>query len=250
MVILKDNVRDFYTSFSSTVNPKEEKDKLDLYSNEIQEIISELKIKYKATKNNGSNNFKENFVYNLLKENAEEILFDNQVYTLLLSAILKSKKVPCRTRCMFVDYEGRGSSFTGTFLCQVYDENQKDWYLVDVANSYIRLPYTKYKTASEIYLILKDQRRPMYNVSYRHWQGLLAAKQLLIEDTNMLMNNEIIQEKWLKRDVKNKPYIYKKHVNDLDVTEQELMYRLAIMLLDPDNNFEIICETYKDILKE
>lgn len=255
---LSNSLKEFYLSYSEYIDPKEAHTLFKDFPNQPNEIALQLQLFIRhhlpKTIHQRNNNSKELWTVSSLlnpmveKESLQSPLTNQQCGAILLS-ILKAKQYPCRLRCHFLNEGNREKSkYIGEWLCEVYDYYRNKWFLIDPTCRMPILTNGVSKTSSEMYLTLLGEKSLAQQVSYRYWKGLLAVKQALFDDINSIMGKELLQEEWIISALENKPTLYRKSIENLSLEEQEIVYRLAIMMLAPDDNFELIEDMYKNYI--
>ncbi len=161
--------------------------------------------------------------------------------SILFSAILKAKGIPCRSRAGFMDFGDAGDSYMEHWVNEYWDFHENRWVLADVDGYYeyeqrfgysqFDLPRRKFVTASEAWLGL---RRNTLNKKLDVFSPNLleGVCEYLFMDFHALMNNEIFysyQPLYLRDGIQTR--------NECEL--RELDY-LAELLAEPDKNMEQI----------
>lgn len=161
---------------------------------------------------------------------------------LMLVSTLKAKGIPCRCRSGFANYIYNDNVNYDHWITEYYDKSKNRWVLVDAdvccsnpdLNPY-DIPRSKFLFGAEAYLGMRNKKykdNEIYYASDPATLGLKAAIRGLFYDFHCLMNNEIIflhQPKYIV----DKDFI-------LDEEEYLELDELALLLLEPDQNFEKI----------
>lgn len=164
--------------------------------------------------------------------------------SVLMSAVLKAKGIPARSRAGFAPYFREGVSMDH-WINQYYSEEQKRWITIDADGFYEEggMPLSQYDIskdsfdwAAEAYLAVRSKKTDGKRDLYADGLGTCALPALvryLIYDFHALMNQELT-------------YTFLPAYMDgrLDrLTEEELVQldRLAECLLEPDDNFDELC---------
>lgn len=120
--------------------------------------------------------------------------------SVLFSAILKAKGIPCRSRAGFMDFENEGDSYMEHWVNEYWDFDKSKWNLADVDGYYeyeqrfgysqFDLPRRKFVTASEAWLGLRKNTltKKLEVFSPNPLEGVCDY---LLMDFHALMNNEI-----------------------------------------------------------
>ena len=167
--------------------------------------------------------------------------------SVLMSAILKAKGIPARSRAGFAPYFQEGASMDH-WINQVYREKEGRWVTFDADGFYEEcgmplcqydMPGDSFDWAAAAYLAVRrgeaDGRRYLYADGLGTC-GIPALVRYLVYDFHALMNHEI-------------PYTFLPAYLDgrLDkLTEGELreLDALAELLTDPDGNFQALCKIW------
>lgn len=161
--------------------------------------------------------------------------------SVLFSAILKAKGIPCRSRAGFMDFGDTGDSYMEHWVNEYWDFNENRWVLADVDGYYeyeqrfgysqFDLPCRKFVTASEAWIGLRkntlNKKLDVFSPDL-----LEGVCEYLLMDFHALMNNEVFysyQPLYLRGGIKT--------LNESELCELD---DLAELLLDPDKNMEQI----------
>ena len=157
--------------------------------------------------------------------------------SVLFSAILKAKGIPCRSRAGFMDFGDAGDSYMEHWVNEYWNFDENRWVLADVDGYYeyearfgysqFDLPRRKFVTASEAWLGLRrgTLRKRLAFFSPDPLQG---ACEYLLMDFHALMNHEIFYS--------YQPLYLRGGVKSLDETALRELDELAELLADPDRN--------------
>lgn len=161
--------------------------------------------------------------------------------SVLFSAILKAKGIPCRSRAGFMDFGDTGDSYMEHWVNEYWDFNESRWVLVDVDGYYeyeqrfgysqFDLPRRKFVTASEAWLGLRKNtlNKKLDVFSPNPLEGVC---EYLFMDFHALMNNEIFYS--------YQPLYLRGGVQTLNESELCELDHLAELLAEPDKNMEQI----------
>lgn len=161
--------------------------------------------------------------------------------SILFSAILKAKGIPCRSRAGFMDFGNAGDSYVEHWVNEYWDFGENRWILADVDGYYeyeerfgysqFHLPRRKFITASEAWLGLRrhtlNQKLDVYAANL-----LEGAGEYLMMDFHALMNNEIFYS--------YQPIYFRGGIHTLSEAELCELDQLAELLKNPDENIEQI----------
>lgn len=165
--------------------------------------------------------------------------------SVLMSAILKAKGIPARSRAGFAPYFKQGVSMDH-WINQYFSEKEGRWVTFDADGFYEEngmplsqydIPQDSFDWAAEAYLAVRSGKTDGKQYLYADGLGtcsLPALVRYLVYDFHALMNHELT-------------YTFLPAYLDgrLDrLTEQELqeLDKLAELLLEPDRNFDKLCK--------
>lgn len=166
--------------------------------------------------------------------------------SVLFSAILKAKGIPCRSRAGFMDFGDAGDSYLEHWVNEYWDFEGKRWILADADGYYeyeqrfgysqFDLPRRKFVTASEAWLGMRKNTldRKIDVFSSDPLQGVC---EYLFMDFHALMNNEIFYS--------YQPLYLRGGVHTLSESELCELDDLAELLSDPDKNMEQLEHLYE-----
>lgn len=159
--------------------------------------------------------------------------------SVLFSAILKAKGIPCRSRAGFMDFGDSGDSYMEHWVNEYWDFNENRWVLADVDGYYeyeqrfgysqFDLPRRKFVTASEAWL---GMRKNTLNKKLDLFSPdpLEGVCEYLFMDFHALLNNEIFYS--------YQPLYLRGGVRTLSESELCELDHLAELLAEPDKNME------------
>ena len=161
--------------------------------------------------------------------------------SVLFSAILKAKGIPCRSRAGFMDFGNTGDSYMEHWVNEYWDFNENRLVLVDVDGYYeyeqrfgysqFDLPRRKFVTASEAWIGLRkntlNKKLDVFSLN-----PLDGVCEYLFMDFHALMNNEIFYS--------YQPLYLRGGIHTLSESELHDLDRLAELLSEPDKNMEQI----------
>ena len=161
--------------------------------------------------------------------------------SVLFSAILKAKGIPCRSRAGFMDFGNTGDSYMEHWVNEYWDFNESRWVLADVDGYYeyeqrfgysqFDLPRRKFVTASEAWLGLRNNtlNKKLDVFSPNPLEGVC---EYLFMDFHALLNNEIFYS--------YQPLYLRDGIQALNEDELCELDHLAELLAEPDKNMEQI----------
>lgn len=157
--------------------------------------------------------------------------------SVLFSAILKAKGIPCRSRAGFMDFGNEGDSYMEHWVNEYWDADENRWVLVDADGYYeyeqrfgysqFDLPRRKFVTASEAWLGLRQNTlsKPLNLFSPNLLDGVC---EYLMMDFHALMNNEIFYS--------YQPLYLRGGAHSLPESDLRELDHLAELLAEPDKN--------------
>ncbi len=159
--------------------------------------------------------------------------------SVLFSAILKAKGIPCRSRAGFMDFGDTGDSYMEHWVNEYWDYTENRWVLADVGGYYeyeyrfgysqFDLPRRKFVTASEAWLGLRKNtlHKKLDVFSPNPLEGVC---EYLFMDFHALMNNEIFYS--------YQPLYLRGGIQILNGNELRELDMLAELLTAPDKNMK------------
>ena len=161
--------------------------------------------------------------------------------SVLFSAILKAKGIPCRSRAGFMDFGDMGDSYMEHWVNEYWSFDENRWVLADVDGYYeyeqrfgysqFDLPRRKFVTASEAWLGLRkntlDKKLDLFVPD-----PLEGVCEYLFMDFHALMNNEIFYS--------YQPLYLRGGIQTLSESELCELDYLAELLAETDKNMEQI----------
>ncbi len=165
--------------------------------------------------------------------------------SVLFSAILKAKGIPCRCRAGFMDFGNMGDSYMEHWVNEYWNSKENRWVLADVDGYYeyeprfgysqFDLPRQKFVTASKAWLGSRkntlDKKLDVFSPNL-----LEGICEYLFMDFHALMNNEIFYS--------YQPLYLRGGIQGLNESELCELDYLAELLAEPDENMEKIEELY------
>lgn len=157
--------------------------------------------------------------------------------SVLFSALLKARGIPCRSRAGFVDFGNDGTSYTEHWVNEYWSFAESRWVLVDVDGYYeyerrfgysqFDLPRRKFLTASEAWLGLRDNTLTKKLELFTAGQDILEGVcGYLFMDFHSLMNNEIFYS--------HQPEYLRNRFRLLSREELAELDELALLMQNPD----------------
>lgn len=191
--------------------------------------------------------------YHIGREAKNKIHITCRGQAILLASILKAKGYSARVRSGFAPYIKYDGVAYDHWITEYYDENKSEWVLVDADEhcpdhemgfDLNDIPRDKFIFGAEAYLGMRNHKyktEEIYYSSNPATLGLKAAIRGLFYDFHSLMNHEIIFLHMPK-------YIRDKNF-ELSEEEYQELDKLAILMLEPDKNFDELMKVWNHELK-
>lgn len=182
------------------------------------------------------------FVWDRKTEN--KIVVTCRYVSVLMSAILKAKGIPARSRAGFAPYFQQGISMDH-WINQFYNEKENRWVTIDADGFYEEsgmfsfqydMPQDCFDWVAKAYLEVRSGKTDGRQYLYADGLGtcsLPALIRYLIYDFHALMNNELT--------FSFLPAYLDGRLDKLTEAELEELDQLALWLLDPDRYFHELC---------
>ncbi len=168
--------------------------------------------------------------------------------SVLMSAILKAKGIPARSRAGFAPYFKEGVSMDH-WINQYYSKEESRWVTFDADGFYEEggmpltqydIPYERFDWTAKAYLDVRrgktDGKRYLFADSLGTC-GLPALVRYLVYDFHALMNHELTYS-FL-------PAYLDGRLASLTECELQELDQLAEWLLEPDKNFDALCKLWQ-----
>jgi hypothetical protein len=185
--------------------------------------------------------------FHLEREVQNKIVVTCRYVSVLMSAILKAKGIPCRSRAGFTSYFSENES-GDHWINQYWNEKDKRWVTFDADGFFeeislgfnqFDIPEHQFDWAAKTWLDVRANRVDGTRYIYSDGLGTNSLKAIIraiFYDFHSLMNNEI--------SYKFQPcYIDGKFENLSEADFQEID-QLATILLDPDKNFDKLIDIW------
>lgn len=175
------------------------------------------------------------------REVKDRVVITCRYVSILLASILKAKGIPARCRSGYADYflKERGKVYYDHWIVQYYDSETKRWVNVDADNDY-KVNFKQwdfsdeeFKWIARVWLDVRSGKDSCEN--YIHGSSLNGLNNLayaLFFDFHALMNDEI-SYLFFPMVIDSKDEFF-----NLGVDELKKLDDLAVLMLDPDKNFD------------
>lgn len=180
--------------------------------------------------------------YNVKREAKDKIHITCRGQAILLASILKAKGYAARARSGFAPYIKYDGVNYDHWITEYYNEEKGRWVLVDADEhcpdhemgfDLNDIPRNQFIFGAEAYLGIRNskyKKEEIYYASDPATLGLKAALRGLFYDFHSLMNDEII--------LLHMPKYIKDKNFELSEEEYQELDKLAILMLEPDKNFD------------
>lgn len=168
--------------------------------------------------------------------------------SVLMSAILKAKGIPARSRAGFAPYFKEGVSMDH-WINQYYSKEENRWITFDADGFYEEggmplsqydIPFERFDWTAKAYLDVRRGKKSGKQYLYADGVGtcgIPALVRYLIYDFHALMNNELTYS-FL-------PDYLDERLDKLTEDELQELDNLAELLLKPDRHFEMLCKIWE-----
>ena len=182
------------------------------------------------------------------RQTENKIVVTCRYVSVLMSAILKAKGIPARSRAGFAPYFQKGISMDH-WINQYYSEKENRWVTFDADGFYEEqgmplsqydMPADSFDWVAEAYLAVRRGRTDGRKYLYADRLGtcsLPALVRYLIYDFHALMNNELTYSFI--------PAYLDGRLGELEEEELQELDRLANWLLEPDRYFDELCALWQ-----
>ncbi|MGF7143305.1 hypothetical protein HNQ56_001728 [Anaerotaenia torta] len=168
--------------------------------------------------------------------------------SVLMTAILKAKNIPCRSRAGFIDFGDDSSSYIEHWVNEYWNDNEQRWVLMDIDGYYefesrfgysqFDLPVRKFISGADAWLRIRCGTLDKTKIIIDEAEPGQGIYSYMMMDFHSLMNNEIFYS-FLPKHFYN---------NYAKITEDELcgLDDLARLAKNPDDNFNELYEIWNN----
>ncbi len=155
--------------------------------------------------------------------------------SILFSAILKAKGIPCRSRAGFMDFGNDGNCYTEHWVNEYWNFQENRWVLVDADGYYeyeTRFDYTQYDLPRRKFVPAAEAWLSIRKGGYNKQLDVIASDirsgvcAYLFMDFHALMNQEIFYS--------HQPLFLRNGLDALQPQKLEEIDTLAQLMLEPD----------------
>ncbi|MBP3919625.1 MAG: transglutaminase domain-containing protein [Clostridia bacterium] len=166
--------------------------------------------------------------------------------SVLFSAILKAKGIPCRSRAGFMDFGNDGTVYTEHWINEYWKETEQRWILVDADGYYeyenrygysqFDLPKRKFLSAADAWLSYRQNTLSKFTLDIIAPTLASGICAYLFMDFHALMNQEIFYS--------HQPEFLRNGLQNLSADAWDTIDALAVLMQHPDENIEAIEHLY------
>jgi len=159
---------------------------------------------------------------------------------LLLASILRSRGIPVRMRAGFARYfEEQANIRFGHVICEVWDENQQQWILVDPDRNYINMSTNHFEFPSEAWNNFRINQLPDVKYTSSLTEGVQALLHILLLDHAFTLGDE--------RNYWHTPsFLFTNNfsIEDIETEQLKTLDQIATLMSEPENNLITLKELY------
>ena len=163
-------------------------------------------------------------------------------HSMLLASILRSRDIPVRMRAGYARYYEKafGVRF-GHVICEVWDDKEQRWMLVDPDREKVDFSFRDFDVAGQAYLNLKNESVKPERYTSTLGYGIRGAIHILSLDISLILHEE-------KMNWQLPPVVLEEfsELDKLSVGEIYVLTQLSELSLDPDANLAQIIQIYAD----
>ncbi len=175
----------------------------------------------------------------MTRPSRQRLIVSCRYHALLLVAILKHRGDPARLRVGFAEYvSDRKGKYVDHWICEVWQEAEGRWLLVDPDTKMVDIPRSDFKMAGDVWLAARQgfTYPSLYGVG--RWWGWEPIRQNLIHDFEACLNLEPTY--W------DGPALFQVKKRDLTQAQVQLLDEIAHLLQDPDANLEALLTLHQE----
>ncbi|PWT94284.1 MAG: hypothetical protein C5B53_13605 [Candidatus Melainabacteria bacterium] len=185
--------------------------------------------------------------FSLERKVENKLIVTCRFVAILMASVLKCKGIPARVRSGFDPYTSpRPGKSCDHWITQYWHGEQRRWLTIDVDNCLEELDFDPFDVppevfdwSAEVWLAAREGKVD----STRFWnaggfEGLMPIAWALFDDFHCLMNNEIIYNHIPKQ-------VAIGEFDRITLANLEKMDDLARLMLQPDENFNALCQIWQ-----
>ena len=173
----------------------------------------------------------------------ERLIVSCRSHALLLATILKTQGTPARIRVGFANYVGPNKiKYIDHWVCEVWQDAEQRWILVDPDKELVDVAPTKFRTASYVWLGVRKHFIPPDKFGGGRTWGWEPIRQNLIHDFETCLNIEPVY--W------QGPPLFKLQKPKLKKPQLQLLDEMAELLQEPNANLanlQALQQTYPEL---
>jgi hypothetical protein len=155
-----------------------------------------------------------------------------QLHSLLLASILKSRGIPTRLRYGFAPYLARGKDLHAYhIICQVWDEKEKRWALVDPDRKMVDFPRDEFELAGDVWQQLQNGEIEPKKYGVAQFWGDYMILDVLCHDFVSVLNRELLY-------LESPPISAGEDmdVGKIEKNKMEVLNQISMLLKNPDRH--------------
>jgi hypothetical protein len=159
----------------------------------------------------------------------ERLFVSCRNHALLLASILQYRRIPARVRVGFAEYiSDKPGKWVDHWLCEVWDEAQERWLLVDPDTEQVDIPRPEFEYAGNAWLKIRREGQNDKIYGGDNLWGIVYVRQDLSHDFNACLGR--VTTYWT-----GPPILHIKFTN-LTTEQRRLLDQMALYLQNPDKH--------------
>jgi hypothetical protein len=176
----------------------------------------------------------------LNRKPADRLVVSCRYHAILLASILKYKGIPVRVRYGFAIYLYPEYHIYHV-ICEVWNNNEKRWMLVDPDRQMIDFPSQQFQFASDAWMKYQQDKLDANTYGVPDWWGAHPILDVLCHDLASVLGNE--------HTYYNRPPISADstmNVKDMPADQIDVMNKISILMTNVDANFNELQKLYNE----
>jgi hypothetical protein len=170
----------------------------------------------------------------------DRLVISCRYHAILLASILKHQGVPARVRYGFANYLYPKYHIYHV-ICQVWNNNEKRWMLVDPDRQMIDFPSRQFEFAGDVWIKNQQGKLDPNTYGVPNWWGLHPILDVLCHDLASVLGNEHI---YLTRPPISADTTM--NVKNMSADQIDVMNKISVLMADVDANFNELRLLYND----
>jgi hypothetical protein len=162
---------------------------------------------------------------------ADRLVVSCRYHAILLASILKHRGIPARVRYGFASYLYPKYHLYHV-ICEVWNNNEKRWMLVDPDRQMIDFPSQQFEFAGDVWKKNQQGKLDPYTYGVPNWWGSHPILDVLCHDLASVLGNEHIYY--------DRPPISADttiNVKNMPIDQIDIMNKISTLMVDVDANF-------------